>query len=383
MNTSIPKRILLTGARAPATLHLARILKEAGHTVFVADSIGFHLCKHSTAIKKSFLIPSPVSNLEGFKASLLTIVKNEKLDLIIPTCEEIFHISRIKDSFPTGLLFVTDIETLRTLHSKYDFIQSLGGYQHLISIPKTKLLSKKEDLNLMSGDIVSKKIVFKPTFSRFGSNVLISDPKKIDLNLDFDRNQEWIAQDFIEGNQVCSYSVVKDGILQAYSCYQTDFSYGLGATVLFEPHFNRIIQDFVSSYVKNINFTGQISFDFIVTKNGDVYPIECNPRLTSGICLFDKTSGVDKSFFEDLDSVLIGTNSSMLAIPTLISIIKDKRFAEMDRWKSSYDVIYKPTDSKPAYYQFYMYVKFFLLAKKHKISVSEATTMDIEWGGKL
>ncbi len=39
------KTVLITGARAPATLHLCRLFHNAGHTVIIADSIPYPLSK--------------------------------------------------------------------------------------------------------------------------------------------------------------------------------------------------------------------------------------------------------------------------------------------------------------------------------------------------
>jgi hypothetical protein len=52
-------RVLLTGARAPATLELARICARAGHVVHVADTHRWHICRGFRLITGVHRIPSP------------------------------------------------------------------------------------------------------------------------------------------------------------------------------------------------------------------------------------------------------------------------------------------------------------------------------------
>lgn len=46
-----------------------------------------------------------------------------------------------------------------------------------------------------------------------------------------------------------------------------------------------------------MRFTGQIAFDFIEESDGTIRAIECNPRATSGITLFDVTGDLPIAFF--------------------------------------------------------------------------------------
>jgi hypothetical protein len=52
-------RVLLTGARAPATLELARLRARAGSVVHVADTHRWHICRGSRLITGAHRLPSP------------------------------------------------------------------------------------------------------------------------------------------------------------------------------------------------------------------------------------------------------------------------------------------------------------------------------------
>jgi hypothetical protein len=56
------------------------------------------------------------------------------------------------------------------------------------------------------------------------------------------------------------------------------------------------ITAWVSHFVKELNLTGQISFDFIEQEDGTVYAIECNPRTHSAITMFHDHPGVADAY---------------------------------------------------------------------------------------
>ena len=90
-------RILLTGGRAPATLDLARILGRHTSEIFLAESLPFSISSFSRYIKKNYRVPPPRQEAEAFAQHLLEIVQKEEIDLIIPTCEEIFTVLAYED----------------------------------------------------------------------------------------------------------------------------------------------------------------------------------------------------------------------------------------------------------------------------------------------
>src|SRR5690554_2425064 len=124
------KRILLTGGRAPATLELARLLSNAGHDVYIAESMRYNLTQYSKHIKKSFVIPPPRTNHEGFIVQLIEIIQQEHIDVLIPTCEEVFYISKSLTQLRMYCdVFTSPIDVMKTLHSKWYFIKLLQSEQ--------------------------------------------------------------------------------------------------------------------------------------------------------------------------------------------------------------------------------------------------------------
>ena len=135
--------ILLTGGRAPAALELARAFHRAGHTVFMAESLRGHLSQPSNAIKANFVVPAPRQDGDAFIVALKKIIEENKIDLLIPTCEEIFHIAMRRDELPCTV-FAEPINKLDQLHNKWEFISTAVDYG--LSIPETTLVKTMDDL---------------------------------------------------------------------------------------------------------------------------------------------------------------------------------------------------------------------------------------------
>ncbi|CCW04922.1 MULTISPECIES: ATP-grasp domain-containing protein [Bacillus] len=385
MNTK--KTVLITGVRAPATLHLCRLLKKDGHTVIIADSIPYPLTKVSRSADYFYEIPSPKWKTNECISVLQSIIQNHEVDLLIPTCEETFYIARYKKELSLFChILVDDFPKLALLHNKWEFIQLVTklGWQ----VPATYKTNNEQAIQVMlqqTSPVTS--FVLKPIFSRFSDKVMFITKKDIARCVTMGK-QNYIIQEFIKGTQHCSYSIVQSGKVLAHSIYKTEFTAGLGATIAFKHISVPKIDQFVQHVVKELNFSGQIAFDFIVTEDGDPIPIECNPRTTSGLHLFDEE--ILSAFFDKKgNNMLIPKPNSQCAIqlamllygmPYLKSRQTRKRW-----WKILYsypDIIYSGSDNKPFFYQFYSMYKLWRESYKHGRTISEQTTCDISWDGE-
>lgn len=365
-------KVLVTGARAPVTLHLCRILKESGHEVYAADSVPYALTKSSASIQEYFLYPSPKFRTEDFVVELVEFIQVNKIDLLIPTCEESFFISKYKDAFsPYCEVYVGDFAQMLLLHNKFDFIEYVEGLGF-----KTPETVKCSSAKVPDGEIVIKKV-----FSRFSDHVVFLHKNEYDPSL-FDSS--WIAQKKIDGVPYCSYGIARDGRLLAHSVYQTTFTAGIGATIAFSYSERKDIEHFVRTVVADLKFTGQISFDFIVNREDVAIPIECNPRATSGLHLFDYLAA--GCFFPDAEITLYPDQETRMAISlALMAYGFDnwKRGRGFMRWLKtlfSYrDITWSLRDFKPFFYQFYSMYALWQESRKNGTTMIQQSTLDISW----
>ncbi|MBD8499887.1 ATP-grasp domain-containing protein [Paenibacillus arenosi] len=385
MNTN--KTILITGARAPAALHLCRLFHSTGHTVIIADSTPYPLSKASTSTDYFYEIPSPKWNTKESIDALLSIIQRHHVDVLIPTCEEIFYIARYKEIFsPFCHVFVDDFHKLSLLHNKWGFIQLTAnlGWR----VPATYKINNEHAIKTMIHEApATTPFVLKPIFSRFSDKVeFITKEAAIKENI-VDKSN-YIIQEFIPGTQHCSYSIAQSGNVLAHSTYKTEFTAGLGATIAFKPIDHAKIEQFVEHMVKELDFSGQIAFDFIVTENGDAIPIECNPRATSGLHLFDEeivsaflNAKIDQPLTPKVNAeCAIRLAMLVYGLPYVKSKQKRKRWLQVLR--SYPDIMYSRTDRKPYFYQFFSMYKLWRESVKHKRTMLEQTTHDIAWDGE-
>lgn len=290
------KRFLLTGGRAPATLELARLLRGAGHRVYVAESLPVHLCRSSRDVERCFDVPPPVSDEEGFVDRLRQIIREQHIDYLIPTCEEVFYIARAYDRLSgCCVVFTSPIALMRSLHSKWEFIALLrsGG----LHAPDSWLIRREQELHSVLREIdpeARMKWVLKREFSRFSSKVVIftgNPPAPLRIK----EGESWVLQRFVEGRQICTFAVASEGRMGAYAAYAAEFTAGMGASISFVYEPDPDVLLWMKRFVALTGFTGFIALDMILGEDGRIHPIECNPRLTSGIHLFRAGDGIDKA----------------------------------------------------------------------------------------
>ena len=275
------RNILITGARAPSSLYLIRKLKNAGYNIFTAESFNYFISKYSNCVIKNYKVSEPNINTPQFINDIIKIIKEENIDLIIPTCEEIFYIAKNKKILEKYCeVFCDEEEKLLELHNKWSFYNKIKNSDYNIKLPKSWYVEKIQDLKKVFEE--GKKYVLKPIYSRFAAHTQIINklPKQL-------KKGQYIFQEFIEGTQFCSYSIIKNNKIFLHSDYKTVYCADFATTIAFEFADNRKILEFIKDFSVKENFEGQIAFDFI-QKGEELYLIECNPRLTSGIQLFDE-----------------------------------------------------------------------------------------------
>ncbi len=94
-------------------------------------------------------------------------------------------------------------------------------------------------------------------------------------------------QPFVEGETVCSYSTAHEGKVTSHLLYriprQWKHATGIGFESIDATEALRLIEPVIAE----LGYTGQISFDFIITDDGLSY-VECNPRPTDGVLLMPR-----------------------------------------------------------------------------------------------
>jgi hypothetical protein len=272
-------RILLTGARAPATLELARLACRAGHEVHVADSVGWHICRGSRLIARHHRIPAPRTQRAACVTALNAITERFDIECIVPTCEELFHLAAVRSELRARV--TTDaLPVLRRLHDKWTFLDA--AHAAGLVAPRSTLLQSAADLVALSAG----EYILKPRFSRFATRTVVwrrGDPVPDAIGADADA---WIAQERLAGATLCTWSIVHRGRVLVHAAYGVNATAGeRGAAIDFTGVAHAGARRWVERFAATHQLSGQFAFDFIDGPAG-LLAIECNPRLTSGVHLF-------------------------------------------------------------------------------------------------
>ena len=376
--------VLILGARAPACLEWARAFRAAGWQVTVADSLARPITRSSNAIDAYIRLPEPRSDPSVWIAALQEIVSSRNIDMILPTCEEVFYLAYGKAQLSLHCqVLVADMSTMHRLHHKYQF--SRLALELSINAPETRLLETPGAVMALASQ--SADWVFKPAYSRFARQTLIRPPPNLLSQVRPDHAQPWVAQRFVAGKEYCSFSFLNEGNLTAHACYQPRYRVGRGSGIYFQPSEVSAIQDFLVQFGAMTGYTGQVGFDFIESPDGRLHVLECNPRATSGVHLFGDQSRAlvaSLSAGQQASVLLQSPEPRMIAFAMLLFVAPRQAFLA-DFWRNfgqARDVVTSAGDRGPLFGQFVGLLEIIGRALARRCGLIAAATADIEWDGQ-
>ena len=302
---TVNKRVLLTGGKMTKSLQLARLFCRAGYQVHLAETEKYSCSGHaySNCVTSFHLLPNQEKGFDEYRKKIEEIVKREKVDFLMPVASPsaVYFDARLKDHLsPDVSVFHFDEKTLSMLDDKFRMCRAARRIG--LSAPETYLITSSGELDslelLRSGKkYILKSVVYDPV-ERLNRPLLpFSGFKEYVEDLQISKNRPWVLQEYIEGEEFCTHSVVHKGrIVLHCCCHSSDFQ--LRYRHVEKPEIREWIKKFVDQY----KLSGQISFDFIIKADGTVMPIECNPRTHSAITCFYNSSRVAASYFDESET---------------------------------------------------------------------------------
>lgn len=375
----------MTGSRAPVALEMVRALARAGHTVFAADTPRWTLASHSRYLTRHFRVPPPRFEPERFAAELERIIRDERIDVLVPTCEEVFHVARAFGRLSAATrVFTMPLGVLARLHHKGRFqalADSLG-----IRTPRTTTVASVDELRAALPAFPA--YLLKPAYSRFATRIVTNRgplagrlaPEQVRPT----EQEPWLVQEFVEGELLCTYGTLHGGRVTAHCAYRTPFQVDHGSGVRFVSADGAETREIVARIGAALGYTGQLSFDFIQAADGPVV-LECNPRATSGVHLLrpDRLVGgildpEQPAWTEPAE------RAGQLWAPLLVSAAGEPRCwpAALSALLLGGDVVLDPRDPLPALAQLRLGTHFARVARRNGTGMAAATTHDIEWNGE-
>lgn len=383
------KHVLITFGRSFLTLNLARLLAAAGHRVSTVDSIPVAITRASRAVTGFHLVPPPKFAPQEYCRELARIVVDEAVDMVIPIHEETDILSMMRGLFPPECeLFLSDFELENRLHNKYDFQAFLA--ERGIPTLRFAKVATADDINRLDR---SSPVAVKKCYSRGSQKVHKVFPgaaEGLDW-LDDDPTNPWLAQQWLEGDRYCTYSVVRNGKIFAHTTYPVGYAIGGSSCLSFVPTHHQGIFDWVTDFLADTDFTGQVGFDFIDNGESGLYCIECNPRATSGIMMFRPHNRVDRAFFGENDELIEPDDDVHTMIKVGMALYGWRADARDGRtlrqfWRDFRefdDVIGVKGDRKPGILLPAAYLGIVRSCVKYRVGLAEGFMHDHEWDGNV
>ncbi|MEY0302432.1 ATP-grasp domain-containing protein [Providencia manganoxydans] len=375
--------VLILGARAPACLEWARAFEEAGWAVSVGDSLSQPLSRFSRSVQHYIRLPEPRKDPAAWIEALATAIKTQRIDLLLPTCEEVFYLAHgLERLLPLCRVLTSDFSLLHRLHHKGHFAAMVDGWS--VTAPETHLLTDRQSLLTFADE--ATRWVFKPAYSRFASQTLISPSAQQLNNVQPTQAEPWIAQRFIEGQEFCSFSILIDGELRAHSCYHPRYRVGRGSGIYFQPSTPEPVRQFLEHFGQETAYNGQVGFDFIKDRNGRFHVLECNPRATSGVHLFDNQRQLlVNSLSHSCEQILEPTLEPRMIALAMLLFAAPRRLLSPQYWRdytTARDVIVQKGDWWPLIAQTCSLTEIITRAVSRRCGLLAASTADIEWNGQ-
>lgn len=368
-------KALVTGARSPAALDLARDLKAAGIEVHMADSSGARISRWSSAPTAFHRLRPPVQDPAGFRRSIAALVRRLRPAIVAPTCEEVFHLAAAREEgVEVGPLFAPSAADLDLLHAK-DRFNALAAALDL-DVPETVLLDAPFDPAALD----LPRIVLKACYSRFGTSTRVAPTAAEAEAVRPTAGAPWIAQRLVTGVEHSSYAVAVGGRVTAFAAYRSTMRLAGGAGYAFRPAAADVasrLLDATRRIVGRLELTGQISLDAI-DDGARSWLLECNPRATSGVHLLAGDGRLARAMTGGA-GLATSRPEARRNLPMALSYgLAARRDPGEERGR---DVIGAPGDRLPLLGALADTAGFALRAWQHGIGLTAATTLDIEWNG--
>ena len=377
--------VLILGGRAPAALDHARRFAHQGWTVTIADSIPCRISGWSRSVTSTVRLPSARFAPQAYIATLCQAIRTHRIDLVVPTCEEVFYLSRYRPLLPESVRIPVGIfETMDTLHSKWRFLEAAQGCGAVV--PESACVETLEQARGWAG---ADPVVLKPEYSRFGVHVRLHPDGIPKDALPFDIAGRWVVQRFCYGRELCSYSVVDRGRLLAHVTYRPSYRLKGSSSFFFEACPSSAIQNFVEAFARKMDYSGQLSFDWVEADSGEVQVLECNPRAVSGVHLFGLDDGLPAALAGTAAHCVVpGTQAARMisAVMLVAGSAQALRHLAVRPWWKDFrrgrDVIAVPHDRLPFLGGMMDLGSYTRLAIRDRCSLRQAATHDTEWDGE-
>lgn len=305
IDPSIRRKILVTGAPLTKCLHVIRILGTAGHEIILADLTEYqhNMSKFSRFVQK-FKILNAVDN--GYVDSLVRIAKEEKVDWFVPishtqtSIPDTMAAQVMRNDLNVKCLIFNDHKLTEMLDDKIMFMSECRAMG--LSVPDFHPIDSVDELRkfALTGIFDDKHYFLKPlspySEERVNFTPIPGNSRQLDAYLEKYRPKigvktPYFICQYVCGKELAANAICHDGELLVFqlapsSPMQIDYD-------VIASHDK--ISKWTRKFCRQKRLTGSVCFDFLEEPSGEIYCIECNPRLHSSITSFHQSPELEKA----------------------------------------------------------------------------------------
>lgn len=295
-----PQTVLISGGKMTKALQLARSFHAAGHRVVLVEKATYRWTGHrfSRAVDRFHVVPDPRD--PGYADALRDIVRTERVDRYVPVCSPVaswYDAAAADVLAPYCEVLSLDADTVAALDDKHRFAELAAALG--LSVPDTHLITSPEqvldfDFTGRERSYVLKSIAYDPVHRLDLTPLPLPGRAETEAFLagkPISADNPWILQEFISGQEYCTHTTARDGLVTVWCCCESS-SFQVNYAQVDKPR----IREWVTTFVAALELTGQVAFDVIEADDGTPYMIECNPRTHSAITMFYNHPGLADAY---------------------------------------------------------------------------------------
>ncbi|VDB94187.1 unnamed protein product [Peniophora sp. CBMAI 1063] len=330
------KTVLITGARNTKCLFLARTFSRAGCRVIVAeepDWFGLNMTRFSKAVKQYHPLPDPAISAQLYKDAIVNLVLRERVNVFLPCSSPSYTVLdaiaalAITHRAPRCTSFIPHPDLVTALDRKDEFISLCKCLD--MPVPASRLVRSVEeavdwlhspDTTIAGQQYITKGLAFDDLARTDMTPLPLATPAQTKVHLEhlplpISPRHNYVIQHLLRGPEYCTHAAVRDGELVAFvTCRSSDMlmryvdvksrfsaqseeerakEYAVGVqaedwTRTFLARWKDKLERDKDMSGKSVReLTGHFCVDFILNEaDGQLYPIECNPRAHTAVVLF-------------------------------------------------------------------------------------------------
>lgn len=365
----------------PFAVDEIRKFGQAGRHVLATDSFRASPGMHGRGAARHEVTPPPTQEPAAFVDTVIELMSEDATNWLVPMFEEVFYLAAGRDKIaaahPNAELFFPDLETLLKVHDKVSFTELCKQ----LGLPVAEPITATTHEEFIEATKQWDHWFARAAYGRGGMDIITNtgplagegDVNDIAPTVD----DPWMVQEYLEGVDRCSWSVVHHGEVVLHSTYEHALTIDGRGGIVYESIDAPEALAAAQKIAKELNWHGQLSFDYMKTDDGTHYMVECNPRPTAG-CTIATAEEFDTAMFDPGELVVVPAGRKKAvesAVVRDIFLHPSKLKEDLHAAKGSSDVYAGKHDLLPLLYQ--------ALSLQHIYSYRKSLGMDKDKGETL